>query len=84
MGKADVKDEWFGGIQPTGGVGGIPNARVFVLGFSIIPHRYFMIRSSPKVPGLVMTVSFLLRESSGYEGSVLGQIRLLRKRMASM
>ena len=58
----------------------------FVLGFiyPFIAHIPWRLRVTPKVLRLVIKVSFLLRESPGYTGSVLCQLRTLTKRVASM
>ena len=50
----------------------------------IIPHRPWRLRGAPNVMGLVSTVSFLSQEIPGDTGSVLCQLRLLLKRLASM
>ena len=58
----------------------------FVLGFvfPLIPHRPWRIRGTPKVWGMVRTVYLLIRESTGYSGSVLRQLWFLLKKVASM
>ena len=58
----------------------------FFLGFisPLLSHRTWWIRGTPKVMILVRTVSFLLQDSPRDAGSVLDQLRLLPKRVASM
>ena len=58
----------------------------FVIGFisSLIPLRPWRLRGTTKVMGLGRSVSFLLREIPGDAGSVLHQLQLLLKSVASM
>ena len=59
---------------------------LFVIGFILpyVPYRRWRLRGAPKVLGMVRTVYFVLRDSTGDAGSVLLQLQLLPKRMASM
>ena len=52
--------------------------------YPLIPHRTWWIRGTTKVLGLVRTVSLLIQESPGYEWSVMSQLWLLTKRVASI
>ena len=58
----------------------------FVPGFisPLIPHRPWWIRGTAKVLGLGRTVYLLIREIPEDSGSVLLQLQLLTKRVASM
>ena len=60
------------------------NSFVIVFISPLIPHRLWRLRGTPKILGLGRLVYYFLREIPGDADSVLCQLQLLPKRVASM